>query len=313
MRIVITGSASHLARCVIPLLLARPETERIVGIDLRPADCADPRFEQHLIDIRSDAVPPLLARADVLIHLAFVVMRSDLGAARHDRALMRSINVDGSTRLFAQAAAARIRSIIYASSASVYRPGGPVVKLSEEAPRIPLPGFPYAEDKAAVEQWLDGFEPHHPELRIVRLRPQAILGPHAQPLLKLIARSRVYPLLPDPQPMIQCVHEQDVAAAVVRAAATAARGAFNLSTDDAASIRDIVRAHGLALGIPMRAVETLARWSWRMTSTGTDPSWVSALRHSFVLDNAKAREVLRWTPRYPRLDECLATVRERAS
>lgn len=311
MKVVITGSASHLARCVIPLLLSRPETERVIGVDLRPAPLADPRFEQHLVDIRSDAVLPLLKGADVLIHLAFVVMRSDLGAARHDRGLMRSINVDGSTRLFAQAAEARVRSIIYASSASVYRPGDQGVRLGEEAPRVPLPGFPYAQDKADVEQWLDEFEPRHPELRIVRLRPQAIVGLHAQPLLKLIARARVYPLLPDPQPLIQCVHEDDVAAAVVRAAATAARGAFNLSTDDSASVRDIVRAHRFSLGIPMRAIEGLARVSWRVAGAGTDPSWVSALRHSFVLDNAKAREVLRWTPRYPRMQQCLAATRNR--
>jgi len=311
MKLVITGSASHLAQGVIPLFLARPQTERIIGVDLRPAHFPDPRFEQHILDIRSPDMGPLLEDADVLVHLAFVVMRSDLGRARHDRALMRSINVDGSISLFGRAAEAGIRSIIYSSSASVYRPGSLVAKLSEEAPRTPLPGFPYAEDKAQVERWLDEFEPRQPQLRIVRLRPHAIVGPRAQPLLKLIARSRVYPLLPDPQPLIQCVHEDDVAAAVVRAAVTAARGAFNLSTDDAASMRDMIKARGPALGVPMIAVEAVARLSWHLFNTGTDPSWVSALRHSFVLDNARAREVLRWVPRYPRISQCLATVRDR--
>lgn len=306
MKVIVTGSASRLAAAVIPRLLRHPDVTGVVGVDLRPVRFPDARFEPHVVDVRDRAMHRLLGSADAVVHLAFVVMRSDLGRLRGDRGLMHSINVEGSLAVFEGAAMAGIRCIIHCSSASVYGYGPPDVRLAEDAPLKALPGFFYAEDKIEIERWLDTFEQRHPAVRVVRLRPHAILGPHAQPILKQLATGHIYPVLPRPEPLIQCVHEEDVAEAVTRALfTTTATGAFNLSTDDAQSLRSLVRTRGWAIAVPLPLIRAAAALSWRFGQNTTDPSWVLGLRHSLVLDNRKARTILEWLPQYPLMSSCV--------
>ncbi|MHB1951678.1 MAG: NAD-dependent epimerase/dehydratase family protein [Acidiferrobacteraceae bacterium] len=310
MRVVVTGSASRLAEVVIPRLLSDPGITHVTGIDLRPSAFTHPRFASHVMDVRDRDAQVLIARANAVVHLAFVVMRSSLGPRKHDRELMRSLNVDGSGAVFRSAAAGDVRCVIHCSSASVYGWSDPGERLDEQAPLRALPGFFYAEDKIAVEHLLDEFVQTHPGLRIIRLRPHAILGAHAQPILRNLAVGRIYPLLPHPQPLIQCVHEEDVAEAVVRALfAPEASGAFNLATEDADSLRAIVSSGRLAIGLPLAALRTLAALSWRYSRESTDPAWVTGLRHSLLLDSRRARDLLQWRPRYASLRACVASMK----
>ncbi|MHB1585662.1 MAG: NAD-dependent epimerase/dehydratase family protein [Acidiferrobacteraceae bacterium] len=313
MRVAVTGSASRLAQVVIPRLLAHPGVTHVIGIDLRPGTLRHDRFESHVMDIRSGETRGVLSGVDAVVHLAFVVMRSLLGRQRRDRELMRSLNVDGSQSVFSGAAAAGAHCLIHCSSASVYGWGERNERLDEHAPFRSLPGFFYAEDKIRVERLLDAFEPEHPGMRIVRLRPHAILGPHAQPILKQLATSRIYPLLPRPHPLIQCVHEEDVADALLHALfEPTATGAFNLATDDAESLRSVTRSRGFAIGVPLPALHALASLSWWFGQDSTDPAWVAGLRHSLVLDTTRARDILRWTPRYRSMNACIASMKREA-
>lgn len=306
MKIVVTGASSHLARVLIPRLLQDPGITELAAIDWRPCSYPDSRFRMHQMDIRSEAVAGVLAGANAVIHLAFVVLRGDLGEARKDRALMRSINVDGSCQLFEWARAAGVPTLIHSSSASVYHQDGSARPLVEEDTLGPVPGFLYAHDKADVERWLDSFENQDPQgPRVVRLRPHGIVGPHSQPAVRRLVRTHLYPRFANPQPLLQCVHEDDVADAFVLALHRPVRGAFNLAPDDALSIRAMVTRRRLHCGIPFDWLEWMARMSWQLLPDGVDPSWLPALRRSLVLSNVRARTVLGWQPQHATVMQCL--------
>ena len=50
MNVLITGSSSHLARAVLPLLCAQAHIERVTGVDILPPHFAHQKFyaQQHL-------------------------------------------------------------------------------------------------------------------------------------------------------------------------------------------------------------------------------------------------------------------------
>lgn len=304
MKVLVTGGASHLARALLPRLLADARIERVVGVDMRASPLRRRRYRHVRLDVRSPKLAKAMAGVDAVIHLAFVVRR---GARRFDRTEMRDINVRGSQHVFTQAAAQGVQTLIHCSSAAVYAQNpGARAAIVESHPRRALPGFAYAEDKIAVEDWLDTFEAQQPPMRIVRLRPHAILGPHAQPFLLRIARMPFYLRLPDPQPLTQCVHEEDVAQAIHAALFGEARGAFNLATADAMSWRDITRLHRrYAMAVPLPVLRAAFVLGWRLFGLGTDPAWVQGLRHDLVLHTGRARHVLGWKPRYDSVRACL--------
>jgi nucleoside-diphosphate-sugar epimerase len=308
MKIVVTGSAGHLARALIPRLLREPDVDAVIGIDHAEHDFADPRFHPVRVDVRSTEIDRYLDGADALIHMAFVLMGGRLGRARHRRETVRSVNIEGSRNVFTRAQAAGVPRLLFVSSASVYGawPDNPPL-MDERQPLRAMSGFAYAEDKVAVEQWLDDFAAAHPQTAILRLRPHVILGPHAHPLLKTLLRQPFYPRLGRPA-LTQCVWEDDVADAIARALRQGAPGAYNLAADGAMSFRDMIRlTHRHALPLPLGLAALAHRLAWWLLPEVGEPGWVQGMQHHLAVDSSRARAELGWSPRFS-LSECILKI-----
>ena len=300
LRILVTGANSHLAQPLLPRLLEWPGVEEVLGLDWRPAVYPHPRFRPIRADIREGRLPEYLEGVDVVIHLAFVVMGQAMGRRRKERNLMRSINLEGSRNLFTAAREAGVRQVIYPSSAAVYGtwPDNPV-PMTEEAPRRPVPGFGYSEDKAAVEFWLDSFEREAETPLVTRLRLHAVVGAEAHPLLNRIARSRIYFREAEGGPLVQCLWETDAVDAILLALERGVGGAFNIGAHGPRPWPELVsRHHRLRMGVPYRLAGGLHRLLWHLTGRYGDPGWLGGLRYPLVLDCTRAREQLRWRPNY---------------
>ncbi|MFW5452562.1 NAD-dependent epimerase/dehydratase family protein [Thioalkalivibrio sulfidiphilus] len=299
MKILVTGAAGRLARVVLPRLLADERIERVYGVDLQPIPLEHPRLTAVQADIRDPECLELLEMADVLVHMAFVLMGGGLGRARHDRAAVRAVNVAGSQLLMGAAVEAGIERIVFVSSAAVYGSWPDLPEsVSESQPLRPLPGFSYGEDKAAVETWLNELETAHPYLHLIRLRPHAILGPNAHPMLMRLLHQPLVPWLRKPLPRTQCIWEDDVAEALHLSLFTAARGAFNLAAGPPMPLCDMIRLNRrFTLPVPLSLLALGHRLAWRFSPAVGEPGWVGGLRHSLVLDTRRAWEELGWQAR----------------
>lgn len=286
MRVVVTGAAGRLAQVVLPMLCADAAIGQVTGIDRVQPAFRHAKFEAVVADIAGAAAHAPLRGAQALVNLAFVLLRGH--RAVQD---MRRDNVDGTRALLAAADAAGVGPILHLSSAAVYGRG---TDITEDAPLAPLPGFHYALHKAEVDAWIAQALP-----RAAVLRPTIILGPHAQPLLKQLAAAPCYPRLPDPQPRLQCVHEDDVAQAIAQALARRASGAFNLAAPTTFTLRELVRARRpRAPGVPPALARTALALLWRVTGWGGEPGWFDGIGESLTLDCSRAAAVLGWRPRH---------------
>lgn len=295
MKVCVTGAAAHLARALLPRLCAHDAVESVVGIDLTPANFSHPKFAHRIADVRGPELPGLMQGCDALVHLAFVVLRG-----RMPLAAMRDVNVRGTQRVFTLARSQGIGRRIHLSSASVYGGGD---CLPESAPLAPVRGFAYAEHKAALERWFDAHD-----AQAVRFRPHVILGPHAQGLLQTLTHQPFYLRLPDPQPQLQCVHEEDVSQAILAALFSSASGPFNLASEDTLSLREtIVRGNPRAIGVPPWLAKAALTTAWRLSGWGGEPGWIDAACRALNLDIRRARDLLGWRPRYTAREILAAT------
>jgi UDP-glucose 4-epimerase len=282
MRVFITGSSSHLAQALLPGLCAQPGVTQVTGIDLKPPRFQHEKFNALRVDCRDPRLEQRMAGHNALIHLAFVVLRGKASEAE-----MYDLNVTGSHKVFHAARRAGLQRLIHMSSAAVYGSG---VQLAEDAPLEPLPKFLYAQHKARLERLL---AIEFPEC--VRLRPHVILGPHAQPLLKQLLNQPCYLRLPEPYPLLQCVHEDDVAQAVLRALACDVRGAFNLAAEDSFSFRGVIQQrHRVSIPLPLSAARAGMNLAWRCCGWGGEPAWIEGLARPLLLDCRRAAAELGW-------------------
>lgn len=310
MNILITGSASHLAKTCIPVLLDDSRIDKLIGIDLLPSSISHPGFEEHIMDIRSDQLAQYFSNIDAVIHLAFIVDNGLLGTRRFDREYIRDVNVIGSQNVFKLAETNQIKNIIHVSSAIVYGMSQDTPQFIDEAqPLKTVEGFYYSEDKVALEKWLDDFEKQHSDMRIVRLRPHIVLGQYAQPHLKTVLNQPFHFMFPDPQPLIQCISEVDVATAIQNALFSDTSGSFNLATDQVSSFHWIHKhLHNFSLPLPFSVASSAHRLAWKYSTRFGDPAWLECMRYPLTLANDKAKQELDWQPTLD-LFQCLeATV-----
>jgi nucleoside-diphosphate-sugar epimerase len=149
LRVAVTGPTGEIGISTIHALEDHPDVTEIVGMARRPFDPAEHGWSKTTYrqgDILDrDAVAGLVADADVVVHLAFIIMGSRSESAR--------VNLAGTRNVFeATVAAERPRRLVYTSSVAAYgyHSDNPVPITEDVLPRG-SPEHYYSEQKAACE------------------------------------------------------------------------------------------------------------------------------------------------------------------
>jgi UDP-glucose 4-epimerase len=308
--VAVTGPTGELGRAFLRALDRRRDVARVLGMARRPFDPADlglKKTEYRQGDVLDRAaVDDLAAEADVLVHLAFII----LGGQEETR----SVNLTGSRNVFA-AAAAHVKRLVYTSSVAAYgfHPDNPQ-PLTEDVPVRGSERFYYSAQKAELEAALDD-ETVGSGLEVYVLRPCIVAGPDALMLIREIPRApgplrRVVPqVLPDPGTPFQLVHHDDVASALVAATRGAgAPGVYNLAGEGTMTLGDLAHALGWhSVPVPHALVD-LASVGASLPLMPSLFQWVNAGRVPVVMDTSRARRELRWRPRHSTAETLQAMV-----
>ena len=320
--VAVTGPTGEVGQAVVAVLEHSREVGRVLGMARRPFDPAEHGWKKvsyrrgDVLD--RDAVDELVKDADVVVHLAFIIMGGPKESA--------AVNLDGSRNVFEAAASAGAERVVYASSVAAYgfhrenpRP------LTEDVPARGSSSLYYSAHKAAVEKLL------HRTLEgsstaAYLLRPCIVAGPDAPllissmpytqiserlpvPVLRLLEDVPLLkPVLPDPGVHLQLVHHDDVASAMRAAVLGRGRpGAYNIAGPGQLTVAELARELGwYSIPVPELAVDAAAEMIARLSFLPAQAQWVSAFRESVVMDTKKARRELRWRPRH----NALQTLRE---
>jgi nucleoside-diphosphate-sugar epimerase len=256
-------------------------------------------------DVTTTRLEPLFAGADAVVHLAWLIQPS-----RHE-SMTRAVNVDGSARVFEAVTRAGVPALVYASSIGAYSPGPKDRAVPESWPTHGIPSSYYSRHKAATERMLDSLESAHPDLRVVRIRPGLVFKREAATqirrlfagpwLPRAVVRRALVPVFPkNPRLRFQAVHTEDLAEAYRLALLTpAARGAYNIAADpvlDSATLADALGAR--LVPVPDRVLRAGAHATWKLRLQPTSPDWVDMGLSVPLMDTARARTELGWTPRH---------------
>jgi nucleoside-diphosphate-sugar epimerase len=318
--IAVTGPTGEIGLSAVDALERDPAVERIIGMARRPFDPAAHGWTKAIYrqgDILDRAaVDDVVADADVVVHLAFIIMGSREESAR--------INLAGTRNVFeATVAADRPTRLVYTSSVAAYgyHSDNPV-PLTEDVPTRGSPEHYYSAQKAECEAALEEIT-RGTSLEVFVLRPCVVAGPKAPALADAMpwnqlpgpvrAVGQALPVfkmpVPDPGIPMQLVHHDDVAAAIALAATTttAPPGAYNIAGDGVISVSEVVAALG---GRPVRVPHVAARAASaviaRLPFVPTPLEWLHVGRTPVVMDIGKARTDLGWNPQYTSADTLAA-------
>ncbi|MDP9068408.1 MAG: NAD-dependent epimerase/dehydratase family protein [Actinomycetota bacterium] len=306
-------------------LQREPAVGRVVGMARRPFDPLSQgwtKIQYRQGDVLDEAaVRGLVAGADVVVHLAFLILGSYEDTAR--------INLEGSRNVFQAALDQKVPRLVYTSSVAAYgfHEDNPEL-LDEDVPARGSDDHYYSAQKAELERTLRELAATSPTTELFVFRPCIVAGPTAtelienipyvqlgeklpDPVRKLVGTIPLLrPVIPDPGVPFQLVHADDVAQALL-AAIRGGRvpGTYNLAADGEITLSDLAHALGwYAMPIPELAVDLTARIVSRVPLLPARASWIGALRVPVLMDTTKAKMNLGWEPQYDAFDTLADTI-----
>jgi UDP-glucose 4-epimerase len=322
--VAITGPTGDIGRALLRQLDRAPEVDRIIGMARRPFDPTAMSLEKteyrqgDILD--QESLAGLVEDADVLVHLAFIILGGHEETHR--------INLEGTRNVFEAATSAGLKRFVYTSSVAAYgfHEENPQPLTEEVAPKG-TEDFYYSAQKAELERELhrmvDGSD-----VEAYVFRPSIVAGGDALMLIRAIIDQLqlggrlpqitaflnsvpfLKPVLPDPGTPFQLVHQEDVAQALVAAVTGRGEpGIYNLAGDGTISFGDLASAIGwYSVPVPNFAIDMTAEVIARVPFAPAELQWINAARVPVIMDTQKAREKLGWEPAYDTHDTLADTV-----
>jgi nucleoside-diphosphate-sugar epimerase len=316
--VAVTGPTGDIGRSLLRALERSSEVGSVVAMARKPFDPAAEGLRKTTYRqgdvLDGDSVDALVAGADVVVHLAFLI----IGSLEQTEL----VNLKGSRTVFEAARDAGARRLVYASSVAAYGfHGDNPPLLTEDVPPRGTERHYYSAQKAELELALSDTLAGSATDAYV-FRPCIVAGPDALALVENIPYFQLSermpaavlralelmpvlkPVLPDPGIEFQLVHHEDVATAL--RAAVLGRGTpgiYNLAAEGTLTMSDLANALGYySVPIPELAVDAAAELVARLPFVPAEAQWIETFRSPVLMDTAKARRELRWRPRHDALE-----------
>ena len=291
--VVVTGISGNLGRALAKQLHVEA---RVVGVDRRPFRDR-PKDVDHLqVDVRKARVEEAFRRGpvDALIHLGI------MHDPRAPFSEAHSFNVLGTRKILDLCVRHGVRKVVVLSSANVYGPRPDNSNfLAEETPLMAADRFSDVRDLIEVDMYAQSFLWRHPEIETVILRPVNIVGPTVRNAPSNYLR------LPRPlsvmgfDPMVQLIHEEDVARALVLALRPGVRGVYNVTGPGEVPLSLILKELGHApIPVPQLLLRPALRRLFRAGLSSFPAGELDHLQYLCVVDGARAAREMGWVPRY---------------
>jgi nucleoside-diphosphate-sugar epimerase len=315
--VAVTGPTGDIGRALLRALERDQRVGRVLGMarrDFDPSAMGLTKTRYRRGDVLDPAaVRRLVVGADVVVHLAFIIVGG--------RDETRRVNLEGSRNVFAAAARAkRVRRLVYTSSVAAYgfHADNPQ-PLTEDVPVRGTDAFYYSAQKAQLEDALREAVAGA-KLATYVFRPSIVAGGDALMLVEqipaLLRRLPLGPVVPDPGVPFQLVHQDDVASALAAAIrGDGPPGVYNLAGPGELRASDLARALGWpSVPIPHAAATMAAEAASRLPLLPAQVHWLNALRVPVIMDTTRARADLGWEPAHDAssvLAQTAAAARER--
>jgi UDP-glucose 4-epimerase len=310
-RILISGVSRFLGLRLAKALEGHDSVDLLVGVDLDEP----PVPVEGLEFIRADIRNPLIARVlestgvDTIVHTNISSSPGLLGG----RSSMKEINVIGTMQLLAAAQRAQaLKKVVVKSSCAIYgaHPAGPsVIPEDYSTDGHHLTG--YGKDCAEAETYARDFGRRRPDVDLVILRTQNVVGPTVQTSIMDYLSLPVIPTALGFDPRLQLLHEEDAVEALRGAVLAGGSGIFNIAGPGVVFLSKAIRMLG-AVELPLLSplARTAASLLRRAGVIDFPMDQLKLLLYGRVVSTERAREILGFKPRFT-TEEALLDVRVR--
>jgi UDP-glucose 4-epimerase len=302
-KVLISGIAGGQGR-----LLARRLRERfeVCGVDRVPWPGHPRDVQVHRVDLRKKKFEDLFRTElpSAVVHMGFVRDFRAGDRLRHD------VNVRGTKQLLDHCVTYGVQALVVLSSSYVYgaSPENPCA-IDEDAALLASRSYPEIRDLVEVDSLASAFLWKYPHLRTCVLRPVNVLGATVHSLMGAYLRLRPVPTLMGFDPMLQFLHEEDLAEAIALALERGLQGVFNVTGPGEVPLHTAIRALGArALPLPELLARPVIARLFRWGLVPFPPGALDYLKYPVTVSGERFVEATGFRPLFG-LEEIFESVR----
>lgn len=290
--VLVTGAAGSLAQRVISRLYGK---HHVIAVDFRRRVETDADIPSYMVDMQKRGFEDIFRRhkIDAVLHLGRIFAHESTRLRRYNA------NVLGSRRLFELSRKYGVEQVLVHSTYYVYgaSPYNPAL-LKEDAPLKASEVTQDLVDAVELESLAQIWLWKHPELNLTILRPCNILGPGVRNSMSLLLSRHVAPVLLGYSPMMQFLHVDDMADAIVAAFEKNTPGVYNVAPDDYIPYQEAVREAGCkrlpVLSVPPMLPRMVSyTLNWRAFFP---PYLINYFKYPVIIDGSLFSETFDWRP-----------------
>lgn len=302
-KLLLVGGASAMAPAVVALFA---QNYSITAIDIRPLPShydLPCQFYQMGYTKRRIADIFRTSQFDVLIHIGRIGSTSS-----QSRDVRFEQNVYGTRNLLKLGLTHGIKKFVILGTHLVYGAlrDNPLY-LREDEPLRASETCPELFDAIELDLETRAFLWQHRQVRTVLLRPAHILGPNSQHALAALMRAPLCPKLIGFDPLLQFVHENDIARAIELATRESIHGVYNVAGEGVLPYSKAIQLAG-STPIPIPAIAAQAGIKWFPILGRNLPSYVlDYIKYPVIISDSAFRSAVHWSPEYS-LVQCLESL-----
>jgi UDP-glucose 4-epimerase len=291
--VLVTGAAGSLAKRVIARLHGR---YNVIAVDFRRKVETDAGVLSYKVEIFKRGFEDIFRdhKIDAVIHIGRIF------AHESNRQNRYNANVLGSKRLFELCRKYSVKQVMIHSTyfvygASAYNPA----LLDEDAPLKASEVTQDLVDSVELESLANIYLWKHPELNVTILRPCNVLGPGVRNSMSLLLSRPLAPVLMGFSPLMQFLHVDDMADAMVLAFEKNKPGIYNVAPDDWVAYQEAVTQCGCKklplFSVPPvlpKIISGLLNWN-----AFFPPYLINYFKYPVILEGKLFRETFGWKPK----------------
>ena len=291
--VLVTGAAGSLAKRVIARLHGK---YNVVAVDFRRKVETDADIPSYKVEMHKRGFEDVFRKhkIDAVVHIGRIFTHESNRMNRYNA------NVLGTKKLLELCRKYFVRQVIihstyYVYGASAYNPA----LLDEDAPLKASEVTQDLVDSVELESLATIYLWKNPELNITILRPCNILGPGVRNSMSLLLSRSIAPVLMGFSPLMQFLHVDDMADAMVLALDQNRPGIYNVAPDDWVAFQEAVKQCGCKrlplLSVPPvlpKLISGVLNWN-----AFFPPYLINYFKYPVIIEGKLFRETFHWKPK----------------